>query len=285
MQRIVFIILLTFAPLLALAENSITWLTETDELSEKLDLETSVSISIDTTKQVLVRLNQFDIEFQVTPMTRVEKFLASSKTYCVSERIKTPERLLNSLFSLPVHIYPSLKLYYPAKHHPLAPHLIDGEQKLTSLKALFDTYPKRVLTLVKGRSYGHFLDTELNIIARQNLIYRSGSDQYRAISQMLLRGRMDYALIFPTTYMKLIADAESEGNVYSVQIAGDLPYILGHIACSKTTLGETAIVKINRILRALYKTPEFYFAHQRYVPKSDHGLLKKNFKQVFLQHP
>jgi len=188
------------------------------------------------------------------------------------------------LFSLPVHMYPSLKLYYPAKHHPLAKHLITEDNKLTSLQALFEQYPRRLLTLVKGRSYGQYLDNELNIIARENLIYRTGNDQYRAISQMLLKGRMDYALIFPTTYMKLIADAESEGNVYSIQIAGDLPYILGHIACSKTTLGEKLISETNRVLKALYRDYDFYYAHQRYVPRTDHLLLNKNFKDVFLQY-
>lgn len=280
---LIFIAIFVFLHAKTNAEQNLTWLIETEEVAKNLNSNAKTSIASDTTRMLLKELDNTQFHFQVAQLPRIEKLLNSKGNYCASERIKTDERVKNNLYSLPVHIYPSLKLYYLAKLHPLPSHLINKDKSLTSLNDLFKSKPRQALTIVKKRSYGAFLDKQIRSLSPKNLIERAGSNQYQAIPKMLLKGRIDFALLFPTAYLKELNRESNRNKSYSISISGDMPHITGYVACSRTPLGQRVITQINSILLSLYKQEAFYQAHIRYVSEMDAPLLTKQFNALFIE--
>lgn len=175
-----FLVLINLSPTVSAVET-IAWLLGNNEISDNLNNQTKISISTDTSRMLIRKLTDFKHTFQIAAPPRQNQLFKQPGTVCNPERIQTPKRINETLFSLPVNLYPSLKLYYPAEHHPLPNELLNQQGQLISLHRLFEYYPNRLLTIVNARSYGSFLDNEINQLKKVNVMKRSGHDQYVAI--------------------------------------------------------------------------------------------------------
>lgn len=265
------------------ASEKLIWLSDTAGLFENYTNDQDISISTNTTRMMLRQLTDVEFELQVSSLSRIERQLKSKTSICMSGRIKNPQRMLTSYFSQPIHLYPSMRLYYRKKNHPLPSQLMDENGYLTSLSELFQHKKEYSLLLVPDRSYGQFLDKELKKIPKQNISYRSGLNQYNAIADMLLKGRIDFTLAYPTWFSNNIEhDSAGLSLIHSVLIEKEQSFILGRVQCTKTPLGFKVINQINKILDKLYLTPKFYEEHTKFIIKNDHHDFKKNYTTVFI---
>ncbi len=70
-------------------------------------------------------------------------------------------------------------------------------------------------------------------------------------------------------------------NLENYTISGSPAYFLGHVACSKTATGKKIVKHINEILQKAYLSTEFYYAHEKWLIKSDLPKLRKYYLEVF----
>ncbi|PCI62348.1 MAG: hypothetical protein COB35_03910 [Gammaproteobacteria bacterium] len=265
---------------------NILWLTRNgDDKANLLNFQQH-SINSDTTHLVLDALtrdqqNQYTIKFQVAQIPRMNLLLKSAKTTCVSNRMKTPERELSNVFSTPVNLYMGYRLYYLKLNNDIPEQLLAKDKQLKSLTALFTMFPKRVLAITKGRSYGDYFDQQISILPTKNIYARLGSSPAKAIAQMLLRKRVDYLLEFPVTFKTEMSLNRQGVNFKSIGVVNSPHYILGHVACSDTVAGHKIIKRVNEILQSLYSNREFYLSHTRYLDKNDVPVFNQYYTEAF----
>ncbi|WP_194866856.1 hypothetical protein [Pseudoalteromonas sp. PPB1] len=213
----------------------------------------------------------------LAPGTRIDQLLQSNLPFCALNRIKTRQRAKQYLFSLPVHLYPSHRLYFLPLNIKLAPFLNEQGQ-LTDLIALLKAHPRTTLLTEAQRSYGDYLDTQLARVDKAQLIRRPGGDSYKATITMFERGRVSFILTYPTTIQRYASKLTLE-QVHSIEIANNPSFVLGHIACSDTPETREFLKVVNVALQHLYQTSRFYDLHLRYLPESERDYFKSQLEQ------
>jgi len=291
MRNLYFLLLIVFSNSysdVVFAEKiNILWLTRNSEDKASLLNFHQNSINSDTTHLLLDALdqdkeNEYIITFQIAQLPRTNLLLASTaKTTCASNRMKTPERELNNVFSTPVNLYMGYRLYYLASKGNFPEQLFSKDKQLTSLLALFAMFPKRVLAITKGRSYGDYFNQQISKLLKNNIYTRLGSQPAKAMGKMLLSRRIDYLLEFPVTFKTEMSLNQQKVNINSIGVVNSPNYILGHIACSDTIAGHKIIKRVNQILHNLYLSREFYLAHTRYIEENDVPVFNQYYTEAF----
>jgi len=269
------------------AKEKLIWVTDDQaELTNYLN-DSYVSIGTDTTKLVVQSLLKiYDIDIQLAQLPRINSLLTSLPALCTSNRIKTKQRLQENLFSLPINLYLSTRLYFLDETRyrsgiDLFKPLLNDSGELISLELLFDTLPELTIGVSKGRSFGNALDGQLSKVAERNLIFRAGTGRYDALTKMLFKSRLDFILKFPTQFKREIDDYPEKVQVSSLAVAGNDQYIIGHVACNQSDLGKKVITDVNKILQRLYQQPVFYHAHSRYLSSADVINFNRFYQEVY----
>lgn len=213
----------------------------------------------------------------LAPGTRIDQLLQSTLPFCALNRIKTQRRAKQYLFSLPVHLYPSHRLYFLPLNIELSPFL-NAQGQLTDLTALLEAHPRTTLLTEAQRSYGDYLDVQLSHINKAQLIQRPGGDSYKATVTMFERGRASFILTYPTTIQRY-ASQLTLNQVHSLEIANNPPFVLGHIACSDTPESRQFLKTVNEALSQLYRQERFLALHLRYLPNAERGYFKEQIAQ------
>jgi len=264
--------------------SKITWIVEdTQEWQSYVD-NTPTSTSNETATIVINGLVDLGYRLNFIKATgdRAEKILRNEDNACISDRIKTPAREVFSFFSQPHDIYLGQKLYRIAQSSPLDPEDLNDQGELLSLARLFSRHPKHILAIGSAVSYGDELDRQIAAIEKQNIFVRTGSSRIVSLANMLFKNRVDYVIYYPQEINDI---NQNNIKLESYTIAGSPPYFLGHVACSKTELGEEIITHINEILQQAYRTREFYCAHERWLDTGDLPKLRQYFYEVFKYLP
>ena len=263
------------------ARQPVLLLTDDSSDRENLNVNTPVSVGTDTVRLVLRTLTQYDIEIQHTPNARLNKILENSPATCAYNRIKTPRRSQKNLFSKPVNVYLSHRLYYLSAKGPLPDTLlVDGA--VSSLHNLFLHYPNQKLALGKGRSYGKLLDQQIAGLKPRNKIVLTGQNIFYDLQKMLSKERADFVIAYPDTISSvLVPDALP---ISSYPIAGTDSFILGHFACFPDLTGINFIYDVDKSLRQLFNSGKLLDAHLQHYHPGDHNLLREYFDNVLTTH-
>ena len=273
---------LLFFHLSVSAKERILLLSDDENDRQQLLSLQPVSLATDTLNLVLNQLtDEFDFDVQSAPISRIDQLLDRHDNACVVNRVKTPERQAQYLFSLPIHMFPNHRLYYDPSWVTISAKQLNEQGQLFSLQALFTEQLEHKLLLVKDKSYGRYLDSQLALLDKSNTLYRSGGDYYTALLAMLERRRSEYALMFPATFFEQTGQKVHGKQIRSVAIAGNPTYILGHIACKQSEVAATFIAKVNHVLKQLYRDERLYQAHVRYLSEADKIHFKQDYRQVF----
>ncbi len=267
------------------ANNEIHWFTD-DRQDNKILLKpssVSISTSTDTVRLLMEALPNYHFDIQFAQNPSISRLLKKLPASCAPNRLKTPKRLKDNLYSLPLNIYLGLHLYYKITADFKGPpeHVIDENNHLISLNSLFTGKKNYTLGIDEGRSFGEFLDEQIANLDYHNLVVRTGGKRSKSLAHMLLKGRVDYLIDYPTEINKVIESSPSKVNLGSIKIYGNPDFVVGYVACNKSKFGEEVIKNINKALKNLYLTPQFYHAHTRYLDKADIDSFNKIYQQVY----
>ncbi|BBN83930.1 hypothetical protein PA25_39150 [Pseudoalteromonas sp. A25] len=225
------------------------------------------SIGNNTNLLVMSFLNKGDVTLVPSSYKRALKAMQTKEqSVCVQNRIKTPKRFDNYLFSLPINIYLSHRLYQHIQSPPLSAELLNQVGEVRSLVNIFDKYKNAVIVLSPSMSYGNYLDMQINKIPESNKVLRDGTNHYDMTFQMFRHRRADFYLGYPAAIFRHLQKSPSELRVYD--IAGAPKYIVGHWMCNDTQQSRAFLKKLDQALRKAYQTAEFYHAHLRWLPET-----------------
>lgn len=238
---------------------------------------------IDTTRLLLASLPQYQFNLEFAQSPSIARLLKKLPNSCAPNRIKTPERLKDNIYSSPLNIALNLRLYYKKREASsiLPKNALDNNKRLKSLAALFTGKSTYTLGIDEGRSLGGFLDKQIATLEQHNLIIRSGGEATTSLVKMLLKERIDYIVDYPVSVNKALKHLPTALPLASVEIAGSPGYIVGYVACHKGPLGQQVIKDINQSLQKLYLSYPFYQAHTRYLASNDVVNFNQAYQAVF----
>lgn len=286
MNKLIIILILLYSCFLCInsrAENTIHWLNDSvkDSAQQTQATNAHVSTLADTSNLLMKSLPQYQFKTKFVQSLSIARMLKKLPNSCAPNRIKTPERLKDNIYSLPLNIYLSLQLYYKKGTDAsiLPASALDTNKHLKSLAALFTGKTTYTLGVNEGRSFGVFLDAQIAALEKHSLVIRSGIESTTSLVKMLLKERIDYTIEYPVNVHRVMKQTKTNTVLESVKVTGSPSYIVGYVACSKGAIGEKTIKDINTALQKLYRSYDFYKAHTRYLDKSDIA----DFNQAFLE--
>ncbi|WP_083330529.1 MULTISPECIES: hypothetical protein [Pseudoalteromonas] len=197
----------------------------------------------------------------------VKAMRASEHAVCVPNRVKTKARLQEFLFSYPVSIYLSRRLYQHASEPPLAPQVLNENGEVISLIKLFAHYKYATIVFTPTMSYGPFFDAQLEHVSASNKVYRVGSNPYDDMYNMFKSKRADFLLGYPA---EVYRHSKYEKVAYRAYSVADAPrYIIGYWMCNNNEQSKEFLSMFNKLMMEIYKQNDFYDAHLKWLPKQD----------------
>ncbi|WP_088331422.1 transporter substrate-binding domain-containing protein [Lacimicrobium sp. SS2-24] len=276
--------LLIFFPVFTWGQHDITWLTDDPYDLDYYLSDTPYSINMDTTNLVLSQLRDVALHFNSVSVARIDLQLRQTRNTCVSNRMRTPERDKHNLFSLPVNIHPLARLYYNTQKVNLPSHLITKDNKLRSIVALLNANPGSSIAIAKGVSYGTEIDAQLSQLASSQVTYYSVDNRNLAEPKLLTERFVDVVLDYPSDVYKQSLTPLPNSTIASIPLEQEQQYIISHIACSRSEIGQNVIKQVNRILTSLYPTEAFLNAHLRHLPSGDRADLRLFYQSTFAEY-
>ncbi len=263
-------------------QNTILWLAPGAQNVVRFRQTEPYNITTDTSNLLLSALEGYQIELQVRSLPNIEKLLKSNKTaFCAPNRIKTAERERDSLFSLPLNVYPGLRLFSTEAAQQIPAKLSNEQSQLLSLVDLFTHFPDKVLAVSTGRSHGYYLDQQIAQIKANNLYDRGTKNRFSLVIGMMSKNRIDYIIEFPSVVKRMMKAAQHPIALKSIEIADNPKYMTGYLACSKTPLTQRFINYVNTVLRQLYQSDEFYQTHARHLDKGEIVRFNGKYRELF----
>ncbi|WP_217877095.1 transporter substrate-binding domain-containing protein [Pseudoalteromonas shioyasakiensis] len=183
--------------------------------------------------------DEFQLSVQFTNHARLMKRLASEKTSCTYNAIKTPERAKNMLFSnVPTYMHMQRQLF------ALKPN-IDNLPSSVSVESLLAN--KQIFGVIGSTSYQH-LDP---IFEKHNakIAHIYGENPFLQLSKLLLNRRIDYMVAYRESIYSHL-DAKQLTLINSRPIKEYPQFINGFFTCSKTAAGYRAIKLFNNYMKS-----------------------------------
>ncbi len=145
------------------------------------------------------------------------------------------------------------------------------------VKELFNYRPKSQLLTSGQVSYGNYLDGVRKTYAPENLFIRQSSEHDSVIINMIDKGRMEFALLFP----QQVYSIGYKLNTRSYEIAEIPPFVIGHIMCTRNTNTEAFISEIDNKIEEQESRKQPLNIHLGFVNPSDNEISKNYFHQTF----
>ncbi|GHE86520.1 hypothetical protein [Thalassotalea profundi] len=210
------------------------------------------------------------IEFKYMTTQRTLHQIDEGQSICTVNRVKNKERLKKFLFSQPINLFLSQRLYQQIDSAPLK-----SSNNIINLSNIFNEKPNARILLAEQMSYGDAIDSEIKRIPEKNKMRRYSGEQEIGIANMFVKKRAEFAILYPQQVYNYITNV----NARSYEIKGTPPYILGHLMCTNTPENNNFINKVNRQLNS--NIEELLNLHLDFVNPSDKAMLTHYFHQAF----
>ncbi|CAM4127503.1 hypothetical protein [Pseudoalteromonas byunsanensis] len=208
----------------------------------------------------------------------VKAMRTAEHAVCVPNRVKTKERLQEFLFSYPVSMYLSRRLYQHASEPPLTPQVLNDDAEVKSLPILFTYYKYATIVFTPTMSYGPFFDAQFAQVSASNKVYRAGSNPYDDMYNMFKSKRADFLLGFPA---EVYRHSQYETVAYRTYRVEDAPrYIVGYWMCNNTEQSKEFLSMFNKLMMEIYQKSEFYDAHMKWLPEQDKKLTQGYLEEI-----
>lgn len=118
-----------------------------------------------------------------------------------------------------------------------------------------------------NRSFGKEIDEIISLSPEQQISARAGRDTLESLTYMLLKGRVDIILGYPSehTYLKTVMDKQDE--LLQLTVSEVKAVAKGYIGCTKSVEGEAAVKAINSVLSKVNQSEQFQSVMLRWLPK------------------
>lgn len=270
------LIILFFSELLMLA-NAETIYIHTENKNDLIALQNqnySLNLSTSTNLHALKNTSH-DIQYEYMTTKRSLSFMENNRNICVVNKIKTEDREAKYIFSKPINLFLGRRLYQNTQYEPLPEDI--SKNNIVDVKELFNYRPNSQLIVSGQISYGNYLDSVLKTYAHENLMIRQSSEHDSAIINMIDKGRMEFALLFP----QQVYAAGYGLNTRSYEIAEIPPFVVGHIMCTRNTNTEAFISETDNNLEEQQSKERLLNIHLGFINPSDNQVFKNYFRQVF----
>lgn len=276
-NRIIFLFIffiLAFAPIAA----ADTIFIHTDNINDLNSLENNnkiASLSAATNLHALA-LEQQNIQFEYMNTKRSLALMAKGENVCAVNKIKTKQRLSKYIFSKPINLFLSRRLYQNASYSPIV-KTYDGINKQVTLSEVFNAKPESQVIVSGHISYGDNLDRQIAALDNKNKIERFSSEHETGLINMFAKGRAEFALLYP----QQVYSFENKINFRSYEVATTSPYILGHLMCTNNVESKKFIQRINQQLEHLTNNGELLNVHLSFVNPEEKAIFQHYFYQEF----
>ncbi|WP_440056982.1 hypothetical protein ACSLBF_19050 (plasmid) [Pseudoalteromonas sp. T1lg65] len=227
----------------------------------------TTNIANTTNLLILNALPQGKVEIVPASYQRAINAMRNSyHSVCVPNRVKTKARLAEFLFSLPVSVYITRRLYQHASEPPLDENLLDQNGQVKSLPALFEHYSSKTIVFTPTMSYGPFFDEQFKDVPTKNKVPIVGSNPYDDMYRMFKLKRANFLLGYPAEVYRQLQSEEADYIVYDV---ADAPrYTLGYWMCNKNQQSREFLELFDSLMLKIYASDLFYNAHTDWLPES-----------------
>jgi len=230
--------------------------------------------SFDGLRGLLVR-EMGDVGHEVVTMSfaRREDELRRGKLLCSPGMFRTPARERYLVYSRPALIHLDNRLVFLARNAARFP---PGAE--VDLEKVFKD--RRLIGgIISGRSFAPNIDAQIRRHGDAPNV-RMRALQPSHMVELLLKGEIDYTIMFPHEAAFLERQAGRDGFLATRMIAGTPPYILTHVACTRSEWGERVITRVNRILRDQRNRPEYRQFSARWYSAADQLLIRRYYPRL-----
>lgn len=215
-----------------------------------------------------------NIKFEYMTTKRSLALMDETKNICVVNKVKNQARLEKFLFSQPVNLFLSRRLYQTTDKAPLKDHLLKNDG--VNLNDIF-THKKRAKLLISSQiSYGDALDKQISLIPSNNKLIRHSAEQDSGVLGMFIKKRAEFALLYPHQ----IFDTSPKVEARSYAISSISPYILGHLMCTKNNVSKAFLKNIDAHLLTQSSLNELLNIHLKNVNPIDKQVVESLFQKA-----
>lgn len=216
-------------------------------------------------------------KFEYASYERSEVLMKEDHPLCATNRLKTQQRAKQFLFSQPLNIFLSRRLYQQNTAQPLPTHLLDEQGKVKQLADIFSLFPNKIIILPRGVAYKPLLAEQIARLSEDNIYYREGGNLFQ-IPMMFDKGRGDFLLEYPAIVHEIFG---YKASLRSYPLSATDTYSQGHLMCNDTPLTRALLAQVDKGLETLYLDGRLLAAHLRWLPEPDHQSFTALFKNVF----
>jgi uncharacterized protein (TIGR02285 family) len=125
-----------------------------------------------------------------------------------------------------------------------------------------------------NRSFGKEIDEIISLSPEQQVSARAGRDTLESLTYMLLKGRVDIILGYPSehTYLKTVMDKNDE--LLQLTVLEAKAVSKGFIGCTKSVEGKAVVKAINSVLGKVNQSEQFKSVMLRWLPQHMAPILK-----------
>ena len=250
----------------------------TDNINDLANLESNnktASLSAVTNLSALQH-ERGNIQFEYMNTKRSLALMDQDENICVVNKIKTKQRLSKYVFSQPINLFLSRRLYQNASFSPIVKpsHGIDTS---VTLAEVFNAKPNSQVIVSGHISYGDNLDKQIANLAVKNKIERYSSEHETGLINMFAKGRTEFALLYP----QQVHGFSGKISFRSYEVATVSPYILGHLMCTDNVETNKFVARINQQLAKLHRTSELLSMHLAFITPNESATFRHYFQQAF----
>ncbi|WP_238937468.1 hypothetical protein [Pseudoalteromonas sp. S16_S37] len=220
-----------------------------------------------TNKLILDLLPNGKVTFVPASHPRALKDMRTTENViCMTNKVKNQERLAEFLFSYPVNIYLSRRLYQHSSELPLSESVLTENGEVKSLEALFTFYKDALIAFTPTLSYGPFFDKQFAKVKNTNKVFLATSNPFAEMYHLFKSKRADFLLEYPSDMHLFLKEDSADYRGYDV---ADAPrYILGYWMCNNNARSKAFLALLNSLIIKIYHSDAFYDAHLKWLPES-----------------
>lgn len=216
-----------------------------------------------------------NIQFEYMTTKRSMMFMEGRKNICIVNKIKTKKRNEKYLFSKPINLFLSRRLYQNTQYPSLDDNDLAGGS--VYLPALFKKRPNAKVIISGQISYGDVLDDQISMIPEKNILIRYSAGHDEGILSMFTKGRAEFTLLYPQQVYA--TDIKINGRSYSLD---SIPrYVLGHLMCTKSKISEEFIQNVNKSLSTSSHLDKLLKIHLSFTNPIDRADVELYLRQEF----